>query len=109
MCRIFDAAYCREEERRNPLVSPALATPEMVDHFPPTLVITASRDSLATETERFKDTLISAGVPVTFKRFEGAIHGFTIITKKQSKGREELYAQSLEAWQMMIDFVNQNI
>jgi len=109
MCRIFDAAYCKENERRNPLVSPALATSDMVNHFPPTLVITAGQDSLAEETERFKDVLVSAGVAVDYKRFEGAIHGFTIMTEKQSKGCEGLYKKSLEAWQMMRDFVNDHI
>jgi len=109
MCRIFDAAYCKENERKNPLVSPALATSDMVNHFPPTLVITAGQDSLAEETERFKDILVSAGVTVNYKRFEGAIHGFTIMTEKQSKGREGLYKKSLEAWQMMLDFVNKHI
>ncbi len=109
MCHIFDAAYCKEDERADPLVSPALATGDMVDRFPPTLIITAGQDSLADETERFKDTLVSAGVTVRYKRFEGAIHGFTIMTEKQSKGREGLYKKSLEAWQMMLDFVNDNI
>ncbi|MCR4843295.1 MAG: alpha/beta hydrolase [Eubacterium sp.] len=109
LCRIFDAAYCTEEERTNPLVSPALSTPDMVKGFPPTLVITAGLDSLAEETERFKDTLVEAGVDVTFKRFEGAIHGFTIMTEKQSRGREGLYEMSLAAWQMMVDFVNERI
>lgn len=109
LSRIFDSAYCLPEERTNPLVSPALATKEMVSHFPPTMIITAGQDSLAAETEVFKDTLIRAGVDVTFRRFEGAIHGFTIITESQSKKFPKVYAQSLEAWQMMIDFVNLHI
>ena len=109
LSRIFDAAYCEPEERTNPLVSPALATEDMVNQFPPTLVITAGQDSLASETEKFKDTLIRAGVDVIFKRFEGAIHGFTIITEKQAKKFPKVYAQSLVAWQMMIDFVNDRI
>lgn len=109
MCRIFDAAYCTPEERFNPLVSPALSTADMVNRFPPVLIITAGRDSLAEETERFRDTLIKAGVDVTFRRFEGAIHGFTIITEEQGKKRPELYAMSLEAWKIMTDFVNQHI
>ncbi len=109
LSRIFDAAYCEPEERKNPLVSPAFATEDMVSKFPPTLVITAGQDSLASETERFKDTLIRSGVEVTFKRFEGAIHGFTIITEKQSKKFPKVYEQSIVAWQMMIDFVNEKI
>ena len=109
LSHIFDAAYCEPEEKTNPLVSPALATKDMVKNFPPTLVITAGRDSLAAETERFADTLIHAGVDVTYRCFEGAIHGFTIITEKQAKRFPDVYKKSLIAWQMMIDFVNKNI
>lgn len=109
LSRIFDAAYCLPEQRRNPLVSPSYATEEMVRNFPPTLIITAGQDSLADETERLKDTMIRAGVDVTFQRFEGAIHGFTIITKKQAKHFPEIYKKSLVAWQLMIDFVNKYI
>ncbi len=106
LCRIFDAAYCRKEERADLRVSPALAGKADVAHFPPVLVITAGQDSLAAETERLKDTLIRAGVEVSFRRFEGAIHGFTIMTEKDGKRWPALYRQSLEAWQMMKDFVN---
>jgi len=72
-------------------------------------VITAEKDSLAGETEVFKDTLISAGVDVTFKRFEGVIHGFTITPLAKAKKQPKEYEASLEAWQMMIDFVNRVI
>ena len=82
---------------------------EMVSHFPPTLVITAGQDSLAGETDVFKDTLVSAGVDVTIKRFEGVIHGFTITPPAKAKKQPKEYAASLEAWQMMIGFVNRNI
>lgn len=101
--------YGFENEATTPLVSPAYATEEMVSHFPPTLVITAGQDSLAAETERFKDTLCRAGVDVTFKRFEEAIHGFTMITPQQGKKLPALYQQSQKAWQMMVDFVNRYI
>lgn len=109
VCRMFNAAYCTPEEAKNPLISPTFATAEMVSHFPPTLVITAGQDSLAGETDVFKDTLVSAGVDVTFKRFEGVIHGFTITPPAKAKKQPKEYAASLEAWQMMIGFVNRNI
>ncbi len=109
LCRVFDAAYCSPAERFSPLVSPALAGTDMVDHFPPTLIITAGRDSLAAETERFRDTLRKAGREVSHRRFENAVHGFTVITEKQGKRRPELYRQSLEAWKMMMEFVKQRI
>jgi len=109
VCRMFNAAYCTPEEANNPLVSPSFATENMVGNFPPTLVITAGRDSLAGETEKLKDTLINAGVDVTFKRFEDVIHGFTITPKAKAKRQPKEYEASLVAWQMMIDFVNRVI
>lgn len=94
MCRLFDAAYVGDRmAARNPLVSPYYATTEQLRSFPPTLMITASQDSLAAEAEAFKDKLIEAGVLVTFKRFEGARHGFDLLG---DPGAEE-------AWQMSID------
>ena len=77
----------------NPLVSPCYATDEQVSSFPPTLVITAGEDSLAPEAEAFKDRLIEAGVDVTFRRFEGASHGFTHTGEPPAE----------EAWRLMID------
>lgn len=109
LSRIFDAAYCKPEERKNPLVSPVYATSDMVKNFPPTLIITAGQDSLAAEAERFKDKLVGAGVDVTFRCFEGAIHGFTVITEKQAKKFPEIHEKSLVAWKMMTDFVNLHI
>ena len=78
ICRIFDACYCNDREKRNnPLISPIYATIDEVRLFPPTLVITATFDSLCDEGEQFRDKLIEAGVQVTHKRFE-ARHGFNL-------------------------------
>ena len=78
MSRMFDACYCNDKEaRKDPLVSPVYATADQVRSFPPTLVITASRDSLCEEGEVFKDKLQDAGVDVTHKRFN-AVHGFNL-------------------------------
>lgn len=94
ICRLFDACYCNnKEERKNPLISPVFATVEQVKTFPPTLILTASQDSLHKETEDFRDKLIDAGVVVTHKRFEGSRHGFTLSKKPDA----------VEGWQMMID------
>ena len=90
--RIADPSYChKKEDRKNPLVSPVYATIDQVKAFPPTIVITASQDSLCEEGEKFKDLLIEAGVKVTFKRFN-AKHGFS-----HSGGPD-----ADEAWGMMI-------
>ncbi|MBW4081983.1 alpha/beta hydrolase [Paenibacillus sp. S150] len=97
MCRIFNACYCNgKEERKNPLVSPVFATADQVKSFPPTLILTASRDSLYKEAEDFRDKLAEAGVVVTHKRFEGSLHGFTLSDKPDA----------VKGWQMMIDHLN---
>ena len=99
ICRIFDACYYNNKEtRKNPLISPVFATPDDVRSFPPTLIMTASRDSLCDEGEMFRDKLIEAGVKVTHKRFED-VHGFNL-----NPG-----ANSDESWQMMIEHLKQNI
>lgn len=95
MACLFNAAYCTKEEAQNPLVSPVFATIEQLKSFPPTLVITASQDSLCKEAEDFKDKLTEAGVKVAHKRFE-APHGFTLGNSPEA----------VEAWQLMIDFLN---
>jgi acetyl esterase len=94
MSRIFDASYCiHKEDRKNPLISPVYASRDQLATFPPTLVITAGKDSLCAEGERFRDLLIDAGVDVTHRRFEKSPHGFTLSNRADAK----------EGWQMMID------
>jgi len=105
LCRIFDAAYRKPEDSRNPLVSPAFAAAEDVKDFPPTLVITAGNDSLADEAQRFRDTLAAAGVDVTSRRFPGVPHGFTTLTPDKGARMPEVYRSALEAQQMIVDFL----
>jgi acetyl esterase len=93
-CRIFDECYCnKKEERKNPLISPVYATPDQLKTFPPTLIITAGKDSLCAEAELFRDKLIEAGVDVWHKRFESSPHGFTLSQRPDAR----------EGWQMMIE------
>jgi acetyl esterase len=100
MARLFDGAYCgAREAARNPLISPLYAETEQLRSFPPTLLISAGEDSLAPEEAAFKDTLLAAGVPVTYELFAGAEHGFTL-----KKG-----PASDQAWQMMIDHLKDNL
>ena len=93
-CRIFNECYFNnKEERKNPLISPVYATPDQLKTFPPTLIITAGKDSLCAEAELFRDKLVQAGAVVTHKRFESSPHGFTLSQKPDAQ----------EGWQMMID------
>jgi len=92
--RLFDACYCADREgRKNPLISPVYAEEELLRTFPPTLILTAGKDSLCAEGERFRDKLAAAGVAVEHRRFENSEHGFTLSDK----------ADAREGWTMMID------
>ena len=100
MARLFDAAYAGSREAaRNPLISPRFASAEQLRTFPPTLMISAGQDSLMPEEADFKDRLIKAGVPVTYRLFEGVAHGFTL-----KRGRE-----ADEAWQLMTDYLKRQL
>jgi acetyl esterase len=93
ICRLFDASYCNDKEKRNnPLISPIYATTDEIRSFPPTLIITATYDSLCGEGELFRDKLTEAGIEVTHKRFE-ARHGFNL----------EPGADADESWKMITD------
>ena len=95
LSRMFDPCYLNDKEgRKNPLVSPVYAEAGQLRSFPPTLVITASRDSLCEETELFRDMLIDAGVDVMHKRFD-AVHGFNLKPGPETD----------ESWQMIVDFL----
>ena len=93
LSRMFDPCYFNDKEsRKNPMISPVFADIEQLRAFPPILIITASRDSLCEEGEKFKDMLVSAGVDVTHKRFD-ALHGFNLKSGPKAD----------ESWQMIID------
>ncbi|MGM9928861.1 MAG: alpha/beta hydrolase [Lachnospiraceae bacterium] len=95
LSRMFDACYCVDVgARKNPLISPIFATTEELATFPPTLIITASKDSLCKEAELFRDRLSEAGVKVSHKRYE-AHHGFNL----------RAGANSDDSWQLMADFL----
>jgi len=98
--RFFDACYCIDREaRKDPLISPVFAEPEALVGFPPTLILTAGKDSLCQEAERFRDMLIESGADVTHKRFEKSPHGFTLSDRPDAR----------EGWTMMIDHLKKRL
>ncbi len=100
LSRLFDRSYTLDRQAaKNPLISPVFATPQDLRSFPPTLMISATQDSLAAEEALFKERLEAAGVPVTYKLFQGEKHGFTLFKSVAAD----------EAWGMMIDHLKRHL
>lgn len=76
--QMYNAKYVKPEQAADPFVSPLCASDELLEKFPPTLVISAGEDRLCEENEEFALKLARAGVTVTLQRFTESIHGFVI-------------------------------
>jgi acetyl esterase len=76
----FWSLYCPDPAQRfDPLASPLRASPTQLRGLPPALIIVAGCDPLRDEGEAYAHKLGAAGVPVTAVRYQGAVHGFTMI------------------------------
>ncbi|MFI9007894.1 alpha/beta hydrolase [Actinosynnema sp. NPDC053489] len=78
------------DDGRHPLASPLLA--EDLSGLPPALVITAERDPLRDEGERYAERLREAGVPVVATRYAGVAHGFFAVPDAARAARAEVAA-----------------
>jgi acetyl esterase/lipase len=71
--------YAGKEDRRNPLISPLYATD--FAGFPPTILVTGTRDLLLSDTVRVHRKLRHAGVDAQLHVFEGMSHaGYLILS-----------------------------
>jgi acetyl esterase len=77
--RAFNALYLGiGEDKYNPFLSPVCAKKEMLYGLPPALVITAGKDCLRYEADKYAMMMVEAGVEVKLKRFLNSNHGFTV-------------------------------
>ncbi len=86
----FKTCYCTEEQASDPYCSPIFANSNELKGICPTLIITAGKDVLRNEGEKYAQNLKDAGVDVTLKRIEGVEHGFTL-----ENGKDTQYAIDL--------------
>ncbi len=73
-------------DARHPLVSPLYATSHV--GLPPAFISTAEFDPLRDEGEAYGKKLAEAGVTVEAKRYDGVFHGFLLMSKVVTEGRQ---------------------
>jgi acetyl esterase len=95
--RFFSRLYMEnEEDYSNPFFSLVCATPEMLKGLPPALIITAGKDCLRKEAERYAMMLIHAGVDVRMRCFLESNHGFIIHGLAEYREARNLIINALE-------------
>lgn len=94
--RKFNALYVEnEEDKYSPFVSMVLAKKEMLIDLPAALVITAEKDSLRFEAEKYAMMMVEAGVEVKAKRFLNSKHGFVINCQGEFEEGQKLIIDTL--------------
>ena len=83
LVRMLQSTYFADAGRRaEPLASPLLDD-EGIAALPPLLVVTAERDAMRPQDERFVDAARAHGVPVTDRCISGVDHGFPQSSKPE--------------------------
>ncbi len=77
--RLYDQmCITREIDWFNPFLSPLRAPAAMLEGLTPALIITAGRDCLRVDGEKYARLLEQAGVPVQYAHFAKSRHGFVV-------------------------------
>ena len=94
--RSFSRLYMGDEEDySNPFFSLVHAVPKMLSGLPPALIITAGKDCLKDEAERYAIMLVQAGVEVRMRCFLESDHGFIIHGLAEYKEAQKLIINAL--------------
>ncbi|HEU5283794.1 MAG TPA: alpha/beta hydrolase [Burkholderiales bacterium] len=82
----FRNAYLRDARDIDDWRASPLKVPDL-SRLPPALIITASHDPLVDEAQAYADRLAASGVPVTYRCYDGMIHGFLTMAGAIDAGR----------------------
>lgn len=96
---VMDLAYFEGADPRDPLVSP-VDHPEVLAKFPPTLLVTATRDMAMSSALYTQRQLVKAGVEADLHVWDGLQHFFF--------GDVDL-PESQEAYRVMVDFFDTHL
>ena len=79
--------YCESHQRRFPLVSPVFAD---VEELPPMLIQVGDHEILLSDSQRFADLLIAAGIDVQLEVWPEMYHVFQIFVGKMPEARRAI-------------------
>jgi len=88
LCDVFAAQYFQDHPASDPLVSPMLASEELVRHFPPILIHADRDEPLGADAREMEKLCKRAGVEVDLHLYTGTMHVFQALP--------ELYPQKAE-------------
>lgn len=74
--------------REDPYHSPAAASDEQLKGLAPTVFVCCGSDPLTEHAKAYRDRLLQNGVPVSFRLYEDAIHGFLEVNHKEYPAQE---------------------
>ncbi len=94
--RYFSSLYMdKMEDYSNPYFSLVCAEEDTLKGMPPALILTAGKDCLRFEAERYALMLLHAGVEVKMRSFLESDHGFVIHGTAESKEARDLIINAL--------------